>query len=95
MKKRLVDLIVVLGIVLVIVLVLLGCTSNTRARIYGGTSTVNVKSGYKVTEATWKGSDLWYFIEPMEDDYQPKVKELVEDSRLGIIEGKVRFVESK
>ena len=95
MKNRLVDFIVVLAILLVILMVLFGCTSNTRARIYGGTSTVNVKSGYKVTVATWKGSDLWYFIEPMEDDYQPKVKELIEDSRLGIIEGKVRFVESR
>ena len=73
---------------------------NHMSRHYGGTMTINVKKGYKVTNASWKvGEDksysVWYFTEPMDSDYIPKTKELVEHSELGVLEGKVKFIESK
>lgn len=68
---------------------------NHIARKFGGTVTVKVKKGYKVTEATWKDDQLWYFTEPMEDNYEPKKKEFVESSEYGVLEGKVIFKESR
>ena len=65
------------------------------ARKFGGDVDIKVEKGYKVTSATWKGSDLFYFIEPMEEGYQPKVKKFVESSNVGVLESKVIFIESK
>lgn len=72
-----------------------GCTPNQIAREYGGTVKVKVDPGYKVTSATWKGEDLFYFIEPMEDGYVPKEKKFVESSSYGILESTVIFKESR
>ena len=65
------------------------------ARKFGGNVNINVEKGYKVTSATWKEGDIFYFIEPMEEGYQPKVKKLDESSNVGVLESKVIFIESK
>lgn len=75
------------------ILALTSCNSFTRK--CGGTSYVHVQKGYKVVEATWKGSSLWYLTEPMDSTYTPKTKIFVESSNLGMVEGKVLFVESR
>lgn len=69
------------------------CTDNELAKKYGGTATIEVPAGYKVTSATFKENDIWYFMEPMEDDYVPTTKIFQEYSNYGIIEGTVKFVE--
>lgn len=79
----------------IIIAISFGCTANERAKHYGGTVTINVEPGMKVTNATFKDDQLWYFIEPMNDDYIPQTKKLVEKSAYGIIEGTVIFKESK
>ena len=71
------------------------CTENQRARTFGGTSTIQVEKGKKVMMATWKGEDLFYMVEDMEDDYVPHNKELIESSSWGVIESKVIFKESR
>jgi len=71
------------------------CTENQRAKHWGGSMTINVKSGYKVTMATFKENDMWYMVEPMDEDYVPKDKMLIEDSNWGMIEGKVTFHETR
>jgi hypothetical protein len=71
------------------------CTEQERARMYGGNTTINVPAGYKVTSATWKENDIFYFIEPMEADYTPKEKVFVESSSWGVLESKVTFVETR
>lgn len=65
------------------------------ARKFGGDVDIKVEKGYKVTSATWKETDLFYFIEPMEEGYQPKIKKFVESSNIGVLESKVIFIESK
>lgn len=65
------------------------------ARKFGGNVDIKVEKGYKVTSATWKENDLFYFIEPMEEGYQPKVKKFIESSNVGVLESKVIFIESK
>lgn len=82
----------------IVVAVLFGttsCTENVVARKFGGTVTIEVKPGYKVTSATWKEADLFYFLEPMEEDYIPKTKEFVESSSYGVLESTVVFIETK
>jgi len=71
------------------------CTENSRSRNWGGTATVELDPGQKLIEATWKENNLWYLTEPMEPGYEPKTKVLQEDSRFGVMEGKVIFVERR
>lgn len=71
------------------------CTENLRARTYGGTTTVELDPGQKLLEVTWKETSLWYLTEPMEPSYEPKTKVFQEDSRFGVMEGKVIFVEHR
>ena len=65
------------------------------ARKFGGDVDIKVEKGYKVTSATWKEGDIFYFIEPMEEGYQPKVKKFIESSNYGVLESEVIFIESK
>ena len=78
---------------LVCTLTFTSCTEQVRTRTFGGTMVVDVPNGYKVTSATWKKSDLFYFIEPMEDGYVPKDKMFVESSSFGILESEIIFKE--
>ena len=71
------------------------CTENLRARQYGGTATIELEPGQKLVEATWKESSIWYLTEPMEPGYEPKTKTFQEDSRFGVMEGTVIFVERR
>ena len=89
---------VIITIVLIIIsLFYLSCTENTRSRVWGGKMTIELPKGQKLVEATWKGdgNSLWYLTEPMDTDYTPKTKVFQEDSRFGVLEGSVVFVESK
>ena len=65
-------------------------------REFGGTTTIKLSPGQKLVECTWKGDgDLWYLVEPMDSDYVPKTKEFIESSMVGVMEGKVIFIETK
>jgi hypothetical protein len=57
--------------------------------------TIELPKGQKVTIATWKDSNLFYMLEPMEEGYTPKTKIFVEDSSWGMLESKITFIESK
>ena len=80
---------------LVAVVAFSSCTENLRTRKYGGTTTVDLDPGQKLVEVTWKEASLWYLTEPMEPEYEPKTKVFQEDSRFGIMEGKVIFHERR
>lgn len=68
---------------------------NYTTRKLGGTMTIDVEPGYKVTNATFKGDEIWYFIEPMDALYTPKQKKFVEKSKYGALEGTIIFNETK
>lgn len=89
MKKILIILVAIIAIVTT------SCTENQRARSFGGNMTIELPKGQKVTMATWKNSDLFYMLEPMEDDYIPKTKTFVENSSWGVLECSITFVESR
>jgi hypothetical protein len=83
-------------IIVVVSMYLLGsCTENRRAKTWGGTMRVELEKGQKLVHVTWKDSGLWYLTESMEEGYVPKTKTFQENSRFGVIEGKVLFIESK
>ena len=71
------------------------CTEQERARNFGGKIKIEVPVGYKVTSAAWKESELFYFIEPMEEGYVPKEKKFVESSNYGFWESEVTFKEKR
>lgn len=84
-----------LAFVFLTTMVFTSCTKQERVRNFGGTEEITVEPGYRVMMATWKGSDLFYMIEEMPDDYQPHNKMLVESSAYGIIETTIVFKESR
>lgn len=82
-------------IVLASIFILASCTENQRTRTFGGNMTINLPKGQKLIMATWKNEDLFYLLEPMEENYSPRVKTLVEDSNWGVLESTITFIESK
>ena len=83
------------GIGLIAVLVITLYPEQARVKNFGGEMTINLPAGEKLLMATWKSEDLFYLTEPMEENYQPKTKFFREAASFGIIEGTVKFVESR
>ena len=82
-------------IVLVAVITLNSC-NQVITRKYGGTTTIKLEPGEKLMEATWKeDGNVWYLVEPMDSDYVPKTKTFKESSAMGVMEGKVIFIETR
>lgn len=79
---------------LMLCLCLTSCDQSIT-RTMGGTTKIELEPGEKLVEATWKGDDIWYLVEPMDSDYVPKTKTFKESSRIGVFEGKVIFYEKR
>lgn len=97
-KKVTANTVLAIAIILAIAIVgaiLCGCTEHGMARKFGGSMTVNLPKGQKLLEATWKESSLWYLTEPMDSGYEPKTKIFRENSRFGVWEGEITFIESR
>lgn len=77
------------------VIIFVGCTENSRAKQFGGTSTINLPPNTKLVIATWKDADLWYLTRPMVSNETAITSTFKEKSRFGLLEGTVNFVESK
>lgn len=75
--------------------ILMSCTSNIRARHYGGSMTINLPAGQELMEATWKDNNLYYLTRPMTPDYVPVTKTLQESSSWGVMESTVIFIETR
>ena len=68
---------------------------NYTTKHWGGTMTINVEPGYKVTSATFKNEEIWYFVEPMDSNYTPSQKKFIEKSMFGTLEGTIIFNETR
>ena len=86
MKKFLICLIALCAVCMV------SCENYTTKHL-GGTMTIDLEPGYKVTSATFKEDEIWYFVEPMDSTYVPKQKKLVEKSMYNVLEGTIIFKE--
>lgn len=74
----------------------LASCENYMARKGLGKMNIAVEPGYEVAEATWKADgDLWYLLVPMDSDYTPKTKIFKAKSMYGVLEGEVKFIESR
>lgn len=82
-------------LVLFVLLVALGCTEQQRAKSFGGSMTVNLPASQKLVVATWKNSDMWYLTRPMREGEAAEHYSFVESSSFGLVEGVVKFVETK
>lgn len=82
-------------ILLLFVLVSITGCEQIASRDFGCDMTITLKPGVKLIEVTWKESNLWYLIEPMDSDYVPKTKVFKESSVLGVLNGTVTFIESR
>ena len=80
---------------IVVSLGLTSCTKNGRVRNWGDDMSITLPAGYKLVEVTWKESSIWYLIEPMDSTDTPKTKIFKEDSRFGMFNGSITFIESK
>ena len=71
------------------------CTPNERARSYGGSVTYEVTKGHKVTNVTWKETDLWILTRPMREDEKAETWTFTEKSSFGWRSGEVILKESR
>lgn len=92
MKKKLA---VVGMIVMLMVVGLIGCSAQERARSLGGSYTIELPANQKLVSITWKENDLWYLTRPMTEEEVAETYQFKEDSTYGIMEGTVTIVESK
>lgn len=69
------------------------CTSNTRAKKWGGSHVVELPMGRKLVNATWKDSNLWYLTRAAKPGETPEELKFTEDSNFGILEGTIIFKE--
>lgn len=70
-----------------------GCAENTRAKNYGGTATTKLSCGEKLINITWKDDNLWLVTRPMKADDVAETYEFKEDSKWGVVEGKIVITE--
>ena len=82
-------------VLMLISLLLVGCTANERAKYYGGTMKIELEAGQKLVDVTWKESSLWYMTREMREGEFPETYTFKEESSFGIVEGKVIFIERK
>ena len=80
---------------LALILALLGCTENQRARTWGSSAEIRVPCDQAVFDVTWKADSLWYAIQPAGPNWAPETKRFKEVSSLGLIEGEVTLIESR
>jgi hypothetical protein len=71
-----------------ILIITVGCTDNQRARKWGGTENINLETGERVLNVTWKQDDLW-ILTKQEPTKPPTTYEFREKSSFGIMEGKI------
>jgi hypothetical protein len=74
--------------------IMYGCTENQMARNFGGTEDINLPTGRRLVNVTWKssggngtGADLWILTK--EDTTKPTTYYFEEKSDMGVMEGKV------
>jgi hypothetical protein len=72
-------------IVLLLAIIIGGCTENQRARSFGGNEEISIKANEKLINVTWKGDNMWVLTE----DTITHVKYFRESSSFGVWEGQI------
>jgi hypothetical protein len=74
---------------------LVSCTENERTKNFGGKMTVNLPSGQKLVNVTWKEDEIWYITKPMSKTDSAETYTFQEESSFGVWEGTIILKESK
>lgn len=74
-------------ILIILTLMLISCTTNARARNFGGTEEIVLNKNEVLMNATWKETDLWVLVK----DSTTNKCEFREYSSFGILQGKIIF----
>lgn len=70
-----------------ILISLVSCTQNQKAKNYGGKAEITLPVGEKLVMATWKDDDLWYLTRPMVATDSAVSYTFKEESSFGVWEG--------
>lgn len=70
-----------------LLIVTFSCTENSRARSWGGTQTLKIKSNEEFINMAWKGNDLWVITK----DTLTGTVYAREKSSYGLMQGKIIF----
>lgn len=93
--KRFIGFLSVLVVALTVLVVVGGCTEQSRVRNYGGQGSINLPRGEKLVVATWKEDNLWYLTRPMRAEETPETYTFRESSSWGVWEGTILIHETK
>jgi len=88
MKKILIGLLLILT-----VSITSSCTSNSRAKNFGGSMNIELEAGEKLIEATWKNDDLWLLTRQRRENETIETYKFSEDSSFGVWEGVITIKE--
>lgn len=72
---------------LLLTLLLTGCTDNTSVKLYGGKATLDLPKGEKLINITWKENSIWYLTRPRTLNEEPTTYTFQEKSPVGIVQG--------
>lgn len=85
MKRQLTTLIL---LTCLMVMSIIGCTDNKMAREFGGKETIDLPTGERVMNVTWKGTDVWVLTQT-DTSVKPTTVSFKEKSSLGVWEGEI------
>jgi len=69
----------------IIVIGLMSCTDNQRARKFGGTETIKLEPNEEFINITWKQDDIWVIVK----DKNTGKFYACEKSSFGVMQGKI------
>ena len=71
------------------------CTENSRVKNWGGEGTINLPTGRKLVNVTWKENQIWYLTRPMNSNDSVETYQFHEESSWGMVEGTYNIVETR
>lgn len=80
---------------LAVPLMLLAGCDQAITRNFGGTTEIKLFPNQKLVNATWKDNNLWYLTRAMGDTDKPERVIFQESSAVGVMQGKVIFIETR
>jgi hypothetical protein len=76
-------------------ILLVSCTENARVKSFGGTGDINLPTGQKLVNVTWKETQIWYLTRKMRAGETAETYQFQEESSWGVVEGTYNIIESK
>lgn len=84
----------ILFLAIITVISFASCTSNSRAKNFGGTSYYKIPASEKFINITWKGDDYWVLTKKRDKNDTTKSTYIFkEKSNYNIMEGKIVITE--